>query len=65
MIRKFLALAAVFALGAHAAEAAGIAGVWVAISPNKLLTTTGQLPPLNAAAAAQYQADLAAAAKGE
>ena len=65
MNRKFLALAAVFALGAHAAEAAGIAGVWVAISPNKLLTTTGQLPPLNAAAAAQYQADLAAAAKGD
>ena len=65
MIRKFLALAAVAMLIAPVAQAAGIAGIWQAISPNKLLTTAGQVPPLNATAAAQYRSNLAAAAKGD
>lgn len=62
MIREILA-AAVFCAGS--AEAAGIAGIWQAVSPNKLLTTSGQVPPLKPAAAATYQANMAAAARGD
>jgi len=66
MIRKVLAVIAAVApaFAAHA-QTTSIAGVWQAISSNKLVTTTGQIPPLNAAAAAQYRANLTAAAKGD
>ena len=65
MIRKFVVLSSALALAAPLAHAAGIAGIWQAISPNKILTTAGRLPPLLPEALAQYRADQAAAAKGD